>query len=59
MTACDWCEKEYEPSFLLIDAGHVFCDEKCEEKYYDDRAERRKLGKNPLFLERRLSRQST
>ena len=54
---CMWCEKEND--LYEIDAGHVFCSEKCESDYYQDRENRKKSGKFPLLLERKLERGTT
>lgn len=57
MACCMWCEKVGD--LYEIDAGHIFCSENCEDNYYQDRENRKKNGKPPLLLERRLERGNT
>jgi len=53
VTCCDWCENKLGDEFIQIE-GFIFCNEECEGKYYQDRIERKRIGKMPIFLERNL-----
>lgn len=51
MYKCDWCLKII-PDCVLIE-GMCFCiNDKCEDNYYDDRAQRKRDRRLPLFIER-------
>lgn len=46
---CYWCLMKKPVSFQ---DGFYFCSGKCEDNYYNDRTERRKHNRPPLFIDR-------